>query len=67
MTLGRRDGIVRRDLQEAGVKLMNIRSLLSAFAFALAGVAATAAQAQQGPLVSAEWVELNLKNPKVRV
>src|SRR5687767_1177418 len=48
---------------------MNLKTLLSAtFAIAVGAVVATPlAQAQQGPLVTAEWVEKNLNDPKVRV
>ena len=40
------------------------RSLASA---ALAACLSTAASAQQGPLVDAEWLSVNLNNPKLRV
>jgi thiosulfate/3-mercaptopyruvate sulfurtransferase len=51
------------------IDTMTLKSLATAaFAFALAGISFTpAAQAQQGPLVTAEWVEKNLDNPKVRL
>jgi thiosulfate/3-mercaptopyruvate sulfurtransferase len=48
---------------------MNLKTLLSAaFAIAVGAVVATPlAQAQQGPLVTAEWLEKNLNDPKLRV
>jgi thiosulfate/3-mercaptopyruvate sulfurtransferase len=45
---------------------MKLLSLAAAAAFALAAFA-PAAEAQQGPLVTAEWVEKNLNNPNVRI
>ena len=40
---------------------------VAALGFALAGGLEPAAQARENPLVTAEWVEKNLTNPKVRV
>jgi thiosulfate/3-mercaptopyruvate sulfurtransferase len=49
---------------------MSLRSLVAAAALALApllAAAPAAAQDPQGPLVTTEWLEKNLENPKVRI
>jgi thiosulfate/3-mercaptopyruvate sulfurtransferase len=47
---------------------MTLTKMLAAMAIAVAGFAATAdAQTPSGPLVTGEWLEKNLNDPKVRI
>ena len=47
---------------------MTLTKMLAALAIAVAGLAATAdAQTPSGPLVTGEWLEKNLNDPKVRI
>jgi thiosulfate/3-mercaptopyruvate sulfurtransferase len=47
---------------------MTLTKMLAALAIAVAGFAATAdAQTPSGPLVTGEWLEKNLNDPKVRI
>src|SRR5688572_14449788 len=52
-----------------GVTSMSLKNFASAaFALAIGAVASvSAALAQEGPVVTGEWLEKNLNNPKVRV
>ena len=46
---------------------MNLKALIAALAVAMAVASPAQAQAPSGPLVTGEWLEKNLNDPKVRI